>query len=91
MVNHKIVIQKRWIYKLSSPVWNDEFECPDGSHSASDIQDYFEHIIKQHEILTDNPPIYLYKSKTKNIIAFKIKTKCYIEFLTPETIKLLGK
>ena len=30
--------------KISKPTWNDEFELPDGSYSASDIQDYFEYI-----------------------------------------------
>ena len=29
--------------KLSSPIWNDKFELPDGSYSVSDIQDYFEY------------------------------------------------
>ena len=32
--------------KISAPTWNDEFELPDGSNSISDIQDYFEYILK---------------------------------------------
>ena len=31
-------------FKISAPTWNDEFELPDGSHSVSDIQNYFEYI-----------------------------------------------
>ena len=34
-------------FKLSVPTWNDEFELPDGSYSVSDIQDYFEYILKK--------------------------------------------
>ena len=33
-------------FKIFSPPWNDEFDLPDGSYSISDIQDYFEFIIK---------------------------------------------
>ena len=33
-------------FKISAPTWNDEFELPDGSYSVSDIQDYFEYILK---------------------------------------------
>ena len=33
-------------FKISAPTWNDELELPDGSYSISDIQDYFEYIIK---------------------------------------------
>ena len=33
-------------YKISAPTWNEEFELPDGSYSESDIQDYFEYILK---------------------------------------------
>ena len=29
-------------FKISTPTWNDKSELPDGSYSASDIQDYFE-------------------------------------------------
>ena len=36
-------------FKISAPTWNDEFELPDGSYSVSDIQDYFEYILKKHE------------------------------------------
>ena len=35
-------------FKISAPTWNDEFELPDGSYSISDIQDYFEYILKKH-------------------------------------------
>ena len=31
---------------IIAPTWNYEFELPDGSYSISDIQDYFEYIIK---------------------------------------------
>ena len=33
-------------FKISAPTWNEEFELPDGSYSVSDIQDYFEYILK---------------------------------------------
>ena len=34
-------------FKISGPTWNEEFELPDGSYSASDIQDYFEYIFQK--------------------------------------------
>ena len=34
-------------FKISDPTWNYKFELPDGSYSASDIQDYFEYIFKK--------------------------------------------
>ena len=30
---------------MSAPIWNEEFELPDGSYSVSNIQDYFEYIL----------------------------------------------
>ena len=63
---------------------------PDGSYSIEDIQDYFEFIIKKHETLTENPPIEIYPNKIKNRIVFKIKTGYKLEFLSPETTKLLA-
>ena len=35
-------------FKISAPTWNEEFELPDGSYYISDIQDYFEYILKKH-------------------------------------------
>ena len=34
-------------FKISAPTWNDKFELPDGSNSVSNIQDYFEYILKK--------------------------------------------
>ena len=31
-------------FKISSPIWSDEFELPDVSYLISDVQDYFEYI-----------------------------------------------
>ena len=63
---------------------------PDGSYSISDIQDYFEFIIKKHEALTENPPIQIYPNKIRNRIVFKVKTGYKLELLSPEMMKLLG-
>ena len=37
-------------FKISAPTWNDIFDLPDGSYSISDIQDYFEFIIKNMKL-----------------------------------------
>ena len=76
--------------KISAPSWNDAFDLPNGSYSISDIQDYFEFIIKKHKTLTENPSIQIYPNKMKNRIVFKIKTGYKLELLTPETMRLLG-
>ena len=36
-------------FKISAPIWNEEFELLGGSYSISDIQDYFEYILKNME------------------------------------------
>ena len=59
----------------------------------SDIQDYFEYVLKEHgEKINDNnnPLIRIYVNKIENRITFEIKTWCYLKLLTPETIKLHG-
>ena len=77
-------------FKISAPTWNEEFKLPDGSYSISDIQDYFEYILKKHSESVDNPPIRIYVNRIENRITFKIKSGYYLELLTPETMKLLG-
>ena len=47
-------------FKISAPTWNDEFELPDGSYSVSDIQDYFEYILKKHGEDIDKPSVQIY-------------------------------
>ena len=47
------------------------------------------YIIKIHETLTDDPPKQMYINRIKNRITFKIKTGCYLEPFTPETMELL--
>ena len=76
--------------KISAPTWSDEFELPDGSHSISDIQHYFEHVLKKHGENVDNQSIKIYLNKIENRITFKIKHGYDLELLTPETMKLLG-
>ena len=62
-------------FKISAPTWHDEFNLPGGSYSVSDSQDYFEYIIKKHEIIIDNPPVEIYVNKIKNRIIFKNKNR----------------
>ena len=51
--------------KISAHGWNNKFELLDGSYSISDIQDYFEYIIKN----IDNKnicPIRIYVNKIES-------------------------
>ena len=72
-------------FKISAPTWNDKFELPDGSYSISDIQDYFEYILKKHgedidsdsdsdtDTDTNKPSVQIYVNKIENRVTFKIK------------------
>ena len=71
-------------------MWNEKFELPDESYPVSDIQYYFEYIIKKYGKVTDNPLIRIYVNKIENGITFKIITGYYFKLLMPETMKLLG-
>ena len=77
-------------FKISAPTWSEEFELPDPSYSVSDIQDYFEYILKKHRESVNNPTIRMYINRIENRITFKIKNGYYLELLTPETMQLLG-
>ena len=77
-------------FKIYAPTWIEEFDLSDGSYSISDIQDYFEYIIKKHETIADNPLVQIYVNKIKNRIVFKIKTGYKLELLSEETMQLLG-
>ena len=77
-------------FKTSAPTWNEEFELPHGSYSASDTQNHFKCILKKHSEKTNNPSIRIYVNKKESRITIKVKTVYYLEILTPETMKLLG-
>ena len=47
-------------FKISSPTCNEEFELPSGSNHVTNIQDYFEYILKKYGKKTDNPSMEIY-------------------------------
>ena len=77
-------------FKISAPTWHEEFNLPDGSYSISDIQDYYEYILKKHGENANKPSIQIYANKIANRVTFKIKKGYSLELLTKETMELLG-
>ena len=71
-------------FKISAPTWIDKFELPNGSYSVSDIQDYFEYILKKQGENTDKSSVHIYVNKIENRVTFKIKDGYSLELLTPE-------
>ena len=78
-------------FKISAPTFNDKLELPGGLHSVSNIQDYFEYILKKHGENIDNPSLKIYANKLQNEITFEIKNGYSLEILTPEKMKLFGR
>ena len=60
-------------FKISASTWNHKFEFPDGSYSVSDIQDYFEYILKRYGEDINKPSVQIYVNKIENRITLKIK------------------
>ena len=83
-------IYKNNKFKISAPTWNKTFDLPDGLYNISEIQDYFEDIIKKHEAIAETAPILIYANTINNRIVFKIKTGYRLELLSKETMKFLG-
>ena len=67
-------------FKMSELTWNNKFELPDGSYSVSEIQEYFEYILKKHGENTDKPSVQIYVNKTKDRVTFKLKMKTVLNF-----------
>ena len=62
-------------FKILAPTWNEEFKLPDGSYSVSDIQGYFEYILKKPGEKIDDknkPSVQIYANKIETRITFKI-------------------
>ena len=55
----------------------------------SDIQDYFEYILKKQGENTDKSSVHIYVNKIENRVTFKIKDGYSLELSTSETMKLL--
>ena len=66
-------------FQLSAPTRNRKLDLLVWSYSISDIQDYFEYTLKEHERKTYNPLIRMYVNKTENKITFKTKIGSYLE------------
>ena len=77
--------------KIYASRLNEKFKLSDGSYSVSDIQDYFGYIIKKYKTVTYNSPVRIQVNKIENRITFKTKKGFFLQFLTPETMKLLGR
>ena len=77
-------------FRISAPRWNDKLKLTDSSYFVSNIQDYFEYILKKHRENIDKPSVKIYGNKIKNRITFKIKNGYGLQLLTSETMKLLG-
>ena len=57
-------------------------------HRMKSLNYLVDHILYQ---ITDSPSVTIYISKIANRITFKIKTRYYLELLTPQTMKLLQR
>ena len=67
-------------FKISAPTWSEEFKLPDGSYSVSDIQDYFEYILKKDSESVDNPSIRMYINRIEKELHLKLKTDIILNF-----------
>ena len=86
MVNIK-KLHKNNKFKIPAPTWNKEFKLSEGLYSMSDIQDYFQYILKKHGEKTANLSTRIQINKRENRITFKTKTGYYLKLLTLEILK----
>ena len=79
MEKHKKFINNNK-FKISTPTWSGKFELLDGSYSISDIQDYFEYILKKRGEDIDKPSVQIYVNKIENRVTLKLKMRIALNF-----------
>ena len=62
---HTIIINLKYLLQRGMK------NLPDGSYSVSDIQNYFEYILKKHSENVDNPSVRIYINNIENRITLK--------------------
>ena len=67
-------------FKISAPTWYEEFKLSDRTYSVSDIQYYFEYILKKHGEDIDKPPVFIYVNKIENRVTFKWKMNIALNY-----------
>ena len=67
-------------FKISAPTWYEEFKLSDRTYSVSDIQYYFEYILKKHGEDIDKPPVFIYVNKIENRVPFKWKMNIALNY-----------
>ena len=60
-------------FKTSAPTCSDTLKLPGRSYSVSDIEYYFEYILKKHGEKTNNPSIRIRVNKIENRIDLKLR------------------
>ena len=82
---YKKVIQKNLKHQLQRGMVNLNYLMDVNLH-----QNYFGFTVKKYGETTDNPPTSMCVNKIENRATFKFTTGSYLEFLTLQTIELLG-
>ena len=67
-------------FKISAPTWNDKFELSDGSYSVSEIEHYFEYILKKTEKILLNHRYRYMSIKLKIGLHLKLKIGIALNF-----------
>ena len=64
----------QYLNSLTNQIWeeNDKFKLTDDLYSVSDIQDYFEYILKKHGENINKPSVKIFVNKIESIITFKV-------------------
>ena len=83
-LKHKIINNN---FKIIGQTCDNELELPDKPYSVSDIQNYFEYIIKEFEMLIGNMYQQVCINRIENRITFKIKSRYYVGLSTLEKNK----
>ena len=68
------------LYKNLEQTWNKEFELLDESYFVSDIQDYFEYILKKHGTVTDNSSVRIHTNKAEIGLYLKLRQDIIMNF-----------
>ena len=83
---HAIMINLKCL--LQHGVKNLNYQMDHVQYRISKIT--FNILKKKHSQNVESPSIRIYVNKIENRIAFKIKSRYYVDFLIPKTMKLLG-